>query len=61
MHSSEMRVSAQWMDQYRRSLEQLLRQLQHIPEVAAAGREIKRDAVCGLDGMCSRVTLWTGL
>lgn len=41
MHSSEMRVSAQWMDQYRRSLEQLLRQLQHIPEVAAAGREIK--------------------
>ncbi|KAJ8350405.1 hypothetical protein SKAU_G00255350 [Synaphobranchus kaupii] len=41
MHSCEMRVSAQWMDQYQRSLDQLLQQLQHVPEVAVAGREIK--------------------
>ncbi|XP_061081615.1 uncharacterized protein CXorf38-like isoform X2 [Conger conger] len=40
MHSCEMRVSAQWMDQYRRSLDQLLDQLRHIPELAATGREI---------------------
>ncbi|KAJ8256171.1 hypothetical protein COCON_G00200350 [Conger conger] len=42
MHSCEMRVSAQWMDQYRRSLDQLLGQLRHIPELAATGREIHK-------------------
>ncbi|XP_036397266.1 uncharacterized protein CXorf38-like [Megalops cyprinoides] len=41
MHSSEMRVSAQWMLQYQKSLDRLLQQLQHVPEVAAARREIK--------------------
>ncbi|KAG9349590.1 hypothetical protein JZ751_028038 [Albula glossodonta] len=41
MHSCEMRVSSQWMEEYQRNLDQLLLQLQHIPEVAAASREIK--------------------
>ncbi|KAJ8253041.1 hypothetical protein GJAV_G00208480 [Gymnothorax javanicus] len=41
MHSSEMRVSAQWMEQYQGSLDQLVQQLQHVPAVARAGQEIR--------------------
>ncbi|XP_030636778.1 uncharacterized protein CXorf38-like [Chanos chanos] len=41
MHSCEMRVSTSWMEQYQRSVEQLLLQLRHVPEVAAAGRQIQ--------------------
>ncbi|MGH0171117.1 UNVERIFIED_CONTAM: hypothetical protein FKN15_075468 [Acipenser sinensis] len=40
MHSCEMKVSSQWMCQYERKIEDLLLELNHIPEVAAAGRDI---------------------
>ncbi|XP_041937290.1 uncharacterized protein CXorf38-like isoform X1 [Alosa sapidissima] len=41
MHSCEMRVSAQWMRCYQRSLEQLLQPLQHVPEVAVTRQDIQ--------------------
>ncbi|XP_069034858.1 uncharacterized protein CXorf38 homolog isoform X2 [Lepisosteus oculatus] len=41
MHSCEMRVPAQWMARYKKNLEALLLELRHIPEMVAAGREIK--------------------
>lgn len=41
MHSCEMQVSNQWMTQFQKSLERLLMPLRHIPEVAAAGRQIE--------------------
>ncbi|MGH0172979.1 UNVERIFIED_CONTAM: hypothetical protein FKN15_064279 [Acipenser sinensis] len=40
MHSCEMKVSSQWLCQYERKIEDLLLELKHIPEVAAAGRDI---------------------
>ncbi|XP_076839325.1 uncharacterized protein CXorf38-like isoform X2 [Brachyhypopomus gauderio] len=41
MHSCEMRVSDQWMAHFQKSLDQLLMQLRHVPEVAAAARQIQ--------------------
>ena len=41
MHSCEMRVSAQWMQRYQRSLEQLLQALQHVPDVATTRQHIQ--------------------
>ncbi|XP_029580966.1 uncharacterized protein CXorf38 homolog isoform X1 [Salmo trutta] len=40
MHSCEMRVCDQWMRRYQVSIQQLLQQFTHIPEVAAAGQQI---------------------
>ncbi|KAL0966361.1 hypothetical protein UPYG_G00294360 [Umbra pygmaea] len=40
MHSCEMRLCDQWMRRYQESLQQLLRQFSHLPEVAAAGQQI---------------------
>lgn len=41
MHSCEMRVSSQWMKHYQRSLEHLLKPLQHVPDVAATRQHIE--------------------
>ncbi|XP_066562973.1 uncharacterized protein CXorf38 homolog isoform X2 [Amia ocellicauda] len=41
MHSCEMRVSAQWMEQYERELQSLLLALRQVPGVATAAQEIK--------------------
>ncbi|XP_026867604.2 uncharacterized protein CXorf38 homolog [Electrophorus electricus] len=41
MHSCEMRVSDQWMAHFQKSLEQLLLQLRHVPEVAIAAQQIQ--------------------
>ncbi|KAJ8366234.1 hypothetical protein AAFF_G00365120 [Aldrovandia affinis] len=41
MHSCEMRLSSHWMEQYQRSLDQLLLHLRHVPEVVTVGQEIK--------------------
>ncbi|XP_036413664.1 LOW QUALITY PROTEIN: uncharacterized protein CXorf38 homolog [Colossoma macropomum] len=41
MHSCEMQVSDQWMGRFQKSLQQLLIQLHHVPEVAAAGQQIR--------------------
>ncbi|KAM9428077.1 uncharacterized protein CXorf38 homolog [Salvelinus alpinus] len=40
MHSCEMRVCDQWMRRYQVSIQQLLQQFTHLPEVAAAGQQI---------------------
>eukprot|EP00063_Salmo_salar_P072153 XP_014046988.1 PREDICTED: uncharacterized protein CXorf38 homolog isoform X1 [Salmo salar] len=40
MHSCEMRVCDQWMRRYQVSIQQLLQQFTHIPEVATAGQQI---------------------
>ncbi|XP_029110670.1 LOW QUALITY PROTEIN: uncharacterized protein CXorf38-like [Scleropages formosus] len=41
MHSSEMKVSAQWMTHFHGSLDRLLLQLRHVPGIAAAAQEIQ--------------------
>ncbi|XP_072513163.1 uncharacterized protein CXorf38 homolog isoform X2 [Salminus brasiliensis] len=41
MHSCEMLVSDQWMAHFQKSLQQLLLQLCHVPEVVAAGQQIQ--------------------
>ncbi|KAG9262368.1 hypothetical protein AMEX_G24135 [Astyanax mexicanus] len=41
MHSCEMLVSDQWMSHFQKSLQQLLLQLRHVPEVVAAGQQIQ--------------------
>ncbi|XP_028837626.1 uncharacterized protein CXorf38-like [Denticeps clupeoides] len=41
MHSCEMRVSAQWMERYQKSIKKLLLQLCHIPAAAAANQQIQ--------------------
>ncbi|XP_055739788.1 uncharacterized protein CXorf38 homolog isoform X1 [Salvelinus fontinalis] len=47
MHSCEMRVCDQWMRHYQVSIQQLLQQFTHLPEVAAAGQQIlEKCCVC---------------
>ncbi|KAF4075092.1 hypothetical protein AMELA_G00230690 [Ameiurus melas] len=41
MHSCKLRVSNEWMARFQKSLEQLLRTLRHVPEVAASDQQIQ--------------------
>ncbi|KAJ8011730.1 hypothetical protein DPEC_G00061290 [Dallia pectoralis] len=41
MHSCEMRVCDQWMTRYQAGIQRLLLQFPHLPEVAAAGQQIR--------------------
>ncbi|XP_078415868.1 uncharacterized protein CXorf38 homolog isoform X2 [Cetorhinus maximus] len=44
MHSVEMRVSAEWLDNYRKKILVLLQEFQHVPEAKAANKIIQEIA-----------------
>ncbi|KAK6302887.1 hypothetical protein J4Q44_G00272420 [Coregonus suidteri] len=66
MHSCEMRVCDQWMRHYQASIQQLLRQFTHLPEVAAAGQQILEMLAVDLSVLVPGVdrvdgSLWEGV